>query len=570
MNSLSVVLPAHNEESTLPKQLAALEDQYRFTEFDMVLFDDSSSDNTYRILSEFKENTKIKNVQLYRRSLSPLGPPEAYNEMVKLTQGDWLYLAAADDEIQPGAFLAWRSAAEKWDWSCLMIGDVNEPQSMWSERTDFLDGQQVRKLLTEQGVKGIQGASVFIRKDVWQQYKGYDPKLAWYSDLFLYHMIAMRYGCVYLINPISDFKPGKYSELANNKELDKPAREELLKVISSPQFENVKQDCLKIPSWRDLLMDIQFVFVTVLWGQQYTKDWFESLLPLQIPQLKSKDLFVIWTDPETAPMILINPIINEIEKICEVHVIESERLVADSVHTTYSHFSTQAIKQYAGENKCLVLLSPDVAYGAGSWDKARARIYEGYKAVTVPMFRVKKRQMIGEMKQMKKFDQRALLNVAFKHLHPLTESLFWEGEKFNAGWPSHLYWKIRDGILGRCYHQQPFMVMVPSKDCTSSNTPDADLLTNCGIGIKDIHVMSDSDEFCAIELTDENDRIPEYGPRTFEVNANWAKYNTSPIDKWLFSHLVKWHGDHYIEKNWIDFENESERVCSTILKMVKQ
>lgn len=566
MNNLSVVLPVHNGEATLQRQLQALENQT--IDFELIFLDDSSDDLTYRILSEFKEKTKIKNVQLHRRSLSPLGPPEAYNLLVKLTKGNWLYLAAADDEIQPGAFAAWEIAAERWDWSCLMVGDVNEPQSMWSERTDFIDGKQVRKLLTEKPVKGIQGASVFIRKDVWQEYGGYIPELKWYSDMFLYHIIAMRYGCVYLTNPISDFKPGRYSDFAKNPELDKPVRKAFLKILSQSEYENVKVDCLKIPSWRDLLMNIQFVFINVIWGKEYTTDWLESLLPLQLPQLKSQDKFVIWTDPETEHMFLDHPMLIPINTICDVDIIVSERLIADSVHTTYAHYSTQAIKQYAGEHKCLVMLSPDVAYGAGSWDKARDRIYEGHKAVTVPMFRVKKRQMIEEMKNMPKFDQRALLNVAFKHLHPLTESLFWEAEKFNSGWPSHLYWQVKDGILGRCYHQQPFMVMVPSKECASNNTPDADLLTNCGIGIDDIHVMSDSDEFCAVELTDDKDRIPEYGPRTFENNAEWTKYNTSEIDRWLFSHMVRWHGDH-LDKRWETMEEESERVCSKILRMIK-
>lgn len=96
-------------------------------------------------------------------------------------------------------------------------------------------------------------------------------------------------------------------------------------------------------------------------------------------------------------------------------------------------------------------------------------------------------------------------------------------------------------MRGNCWHQHPFAVVLP-KAVSPNGTLDADLLLKSGISKEDMHVVTDSDDFCAVEITAARSHIPMPDKkRTIEGIAAWAKCNATPLDRWFFRQTMRWH-----------------------------
>ena len=72
-NSISVVIPFHNEESSLkillPKLIKEIKKLNKVLKFEILLVDDFSTDKSYNVCKKFEKNyTKIKVIKLSQRS----------------------------------------------------------------------------------------------------------------------------------------------------------------------------------------------------------------------------------------------------------------------------------------------------------------------------------------------------------------------------------------------------------------------------------------------------------------------------------------------------------------------
>lgn len=580
--SLSVVISAKNEQAKLPKQLAAIcrggrggvpiPDQ-------VVLVDDGSTDGTRQIMRAFAARCPGKVVVIENNK--SLGPPAAFNQGAAAAIGDWLYLASANDEVMPGAIDAWREAASKWPESVLMVGDVHG-----GTETRFFNDSLTREQL-KRAWNGLAGASAFIRRDMWNKLGGFPPSLKWYCDMWLLHVIAMRHGCVHLGVPISNFKAGDYSAGNNNKGHAKDVAEEASRMLDLPEFEDVKSSLLSMPAWRAWLgrpepgegTDIQpqapsmpkSCYITSIFGREYTAAWLNTLLKFQIPQLHRRDIFAIITNGEALKMIAKHPLIEVMLRSgieVSIHDVASEGQTAHEQMAEHHRF---AIRRFSGPGRRLVFLSPDVLYATGSFDYLRKAIDNGSRAVCVPMFRATKESMLVAANAFgNAITPRRLVELAVQHQHGMTVGLHWHARNFMAGWPSHLYFATNYGIRGHCWHLHPLAVVM-DKPAIPSGTIDKDMLVACGCTTSNIAVATDSDEFCAVELTRTNERLPDPGgvQATIETIASWAKGATTDLDRWFFSLPVRWHSKDLGELGYDLREKEAETVVKAVLKSLE-
>jgi glycosyltransferase involved in cell wall biosynthesis len=90
----SVIIPTYNAEKTLAATLDSLLEQ-RFTDFEVVVADGQSKDNTLEILQQY--SGADKRVRFF--SEKDKGIYDAMNKGVKASRGEWLYFMGSDDTL---------------------------------------------------------------------------------------------------------------------------------------------------------------------------------------------------------------------------------------------------------------------------------------------------------------------------------------------------------------------------------------------------------------------------------------------------------------------------------------
>ena len=97
MPKISIITPAYNCEKYLPDAVKSVLSQ-TFTDWELLIIDDCSKDNTYRYMKKLAE--KDKRIRIFQNKVNS-GSAATRNYGVRLARGEWipdveqLYLAAA-------------------------------------------------------------------------------------------------------------------------------------------------------------------------------------------------------------------------------------------------------------------------------------------------------------------------------------------------------------------------------------------------------------------------------------------------------------------------------------------
>ena len=116
---LSIIIASYNSEKDIENALTSIIEQ-TFINWECIIIDGKSSDNTINILKEFSEQDKrIKYV-----SEPDTGIYDAFNKGWKLAQGTWIYYLGSDDIILPTAFYEILSQKEINEYDVVYAGVI--------------------------------------------------------------------------------------------------------------------------------------------------------------------------------------------------------------------------------------------------------------------------------------------------------------------------------------------------------------------------------------------------------------------------------------------------------------
>ena len=93
---ISVVIPLYNKEASIKQALMSVLSQ-SYQEFEVVIVDDGSTDNSVAKVEEIQDSR----IRLIRQENG--GPSKARNTGVKNAKGEWILFLDADDELLPNA-----------------------------------------------------------------------------------------------------------------------------------------------------------------------------------------------------------------------------------------------------------------------------------------------------------------------------------------------------------------------------------------------------------------------------------------------------------------------------------
>lgn len=191
MPTISVVIPAYNAEQTILETLDSVFQQ-TFTDFEVIVIDDGSTDQTVALLKE------IQDPRLQVFSYHNGGLPTARNRGIACASGDYIAFLDADDlwtvdklELQLAALQADSAAGVAYSWTCNMS---QSGEAFYPGHSVNYSGNVYAQLLL--GNFLASGSNCLIRRDAITSVGEFDPSLKSYEDWDYWLRLAARWTFV--------------------------------------------------------------------------------------------------------------------------------------------------------------------------------------------------------------------------------------------------------------------------------------------------------------------------------------------------------------------------------------
>jgi glycosyltransferase involved in cell wall biosynthesis len=238
--TVSVIIPAYNAGLFLRETLLSVFDQ-TYKDFEMIVIDDGSTDNTSMILDELRQ--KVKSIKQSNR-----GPSAARNAGVNLAQGKYLVFLDSDDLMLPGMLSEQVKYLEAHPELSLVYSNG------YRFRVDK-NGEETRELMTKTGEiipltpqsnpsEMIIPRNLFpidvamVKRDAVLEVGCFDESLSSIEDWDLWFRILTKYPAAYLDLPAAKYRirPGSNSSdtLRNLRDYEKVME----KIYQSSVFQN--------------------------------------------------------------------------------------------------------------------------------------------------------------------------------------------------------------------------------------------------------------------------------------------------------------------------------------------
>jgi glycosyltransferase involved in cell wall biosynthesis len=217
MSTVSVIIPNYNHARFLPRRIESVLKQ-TFQDFELVLLDDCSNDESRSILSQYADDSRVRIEFNVVNSGSPF---KQWNRGVGLARGEYIWIAESDDyadqrlleklasrlDAEPtAAFVycrSWRVSLDDREDGFLDPWFVGAGQQHRWTADYCADGHtECRNHLVRWNTVPNASAVVF-RKDVYQHVGGADESLCVCGDWKLWAAMAMNGKVAYLAEPLN-------------------------------------------------------------------------------------------------------------------------------------------------------------------------------------------------------------------------------------------------------------------------------------------------------------------------------------------------------------------------------
>lgn len=223
MPKLSVYITNYNHGPYLQQSIdSVLKQNYR--DFELVIVDDGSTDNSLGIIAEAAHRDNRIKVEIFTENRGAM--PAALRAM-ELCKGEYLFPRAADDYLidigfferamsslekvqAAGAFAASQIISHEGEFGLMMaMNNDHGPET-------YISPIMARKYFADR-MLFIPGASSIWRRSYVDEIGGFDPDLGPQADYYINHLLAQLYGVVDLhgVAAVIRSSPNSYSSTHN-------------------------------------------------------------------------------------------------------------------------------------------------------------------------------------------------------------------------------------------------------------------------------------------------------------------------------------------------------------------
>lgn len=300
---ISVILPCYNEESYIANAIESVLNQ-SFTDFELIIVNDGSADNTLSIINGF-EDSRIRVIDQEN-----LGPGASRNNAMKIAQGEYMMFLDGDDWYREDALeIAYREITQKdCDLTFYQMinyddetGDIYENDWFNLTTLDELDGKVFGPEETPGSIFDLSvGVCQKIYKSSFLRKINVEfPEGIFFEDMPFFYYVYLKAKRISIIKEHLYFRrkhDASITHVVDGKFLDTvPAGQVLMRIfIENEWYEMYKFDLLayKINGPRFALRDIEEKYKVALYelikkdyteikSSQYYSDFLENLGPVK-------------------------------------------------------------------------------------------------------------------------------------------------------------------------------------------------------------------------------------------------------------------------------------------------
>ncbi len=192
---VSVIIPTYNASITIERALKSIALQ-TYSDYEIIVIDDGSSDNTQEVVSEFRKEFNSILVQYIVQK--NLGPSSARNNGVKKSQGEFIAFLDADDEWHKDKLKIQIEIMQ--DKKLIFLGSAYQYDEFDYENIDGIKMEEYNfnDLLLK---NRFSTPGVIIRKDFLLELHGFDESLRYVEDYDLWLRCALKFNLIGVENP---------------------------------------------------------------------------------------------------------------------------------------------------------------------------------------------------------------------------------------------------------------------------------------------------------------------------------------------------------------------------------
>ncbi len=219
MIEVSVILPNYNHGKYLDERIASIINQ-TFQDFELIILDDHSTDNSKSIIEKYRSHPKISHIE-YNAANSG-SPFRQWNKGIEVSRGSLIWIAESDDFCKfnfleetvakmntiPSVGIVFTQSLELDEISGKeYLSFQDSPRFKRSfNKSYFATGRSEvsKKLAYENTIPNASG--VLFRKSVYKEVGGADESMRLCGDWFLWVKILMTSDVYFIAEPLNIFR----------------------------------------------------------------------------------------------------------------------------------------------------------------------------------------------------------------------------------------------------------------------------------------------------------------------------------------------------------------------------
>lgn len=288
---ISVLIPAYNHEKYVQETIKSVIEQ-TYNNIELIVIDDGSKDSTFEKINELKSQCEKRFVSVDFKTQENQGVCNTLNNLIKLANGEYVFIIASDDKILPNAIETLHNFLSQNEDYAFAVGknlimDGEGKQCYWNnERENVYDKESAAFLsFTDWLIDDAQHANFYsdvfgsyetilkgnyvpngqlIRKSIFKKTGYYTPE-APLEDWWLMLQIAKYAKMKYIDEPTFLYRWHGGNTMSNSKRIKylmrKTEKYEIANVkrTGTPEIKKIMKDYLKNKDGQ-VLFKIPFIF----------------------------------------------------------------------------------------------------------------------------------------------------------------------------------------------------------------------------------------------------------------------------------------------------------------------